>query len=429
MPLDLHPNLKARLRELLALALPRINITNNSYLDFGSLPNLVPLDAALPDAKTELHQKLISYIGHVPLRDFLVGVLSDELHIRPFEPEGPRRPLTDLPEYADVPAVVTRLINDFDSLPRTYSVLVSVPHNAALVLGPAVHAPGLQLTPEIKLVTMPEAGGSYQLQPQEEGGLLLAAFGRKPAGATPGILYLANTVHGYIPSVGSSAALESASFIARAFFGLCIAQLLLRRGRAFHMGGPRHRYLLVYTQSAAPYPLLNADEFPIDVSEAIDSLTIDAFFAEKISAERRPAIVLQDLENIGAAMALHSEDDRLLRAAQWLFDSYADTNPLLTFVQAMISLEILLGDKAISDVVGLGELLGNRCAFLVGKTRKQRDKILVDFRRIYETRSKIVHRGHNRLSPEEENDLWMLRWLCSRVIQEEMRLLLADRAG
>ena len=92
----------------------------------------------------------------------------------------------------------------------------------------------------------------------------------------------------------------------------------------------------------------------------------------------------------------------------------------------MICLEILLGDKQVSDLVGLGELLGNRCAFLVGRSRTQRDKILADFRRIYDTRSRIVHSGQNRLTAKEEDDLWTLRWLCSRVVQEEMRLLIAD---
>src|SRR6266436_1126064 len=193
MALNLHPNLKARLRDLLAVALSKIYITNNSYLDFKSLPDLVPLDAALPDEKTALHQKLISYVGNVPLRDFITGVLSDELHEREFQSEDARRSLTDLPEYADVPAVATRLVDAFDGLPRIYSVLVSIPHNATSVLGPALPPTGLELTSQVRLTTVPEEGGPYQLQPKEEGGLLLGAFARKPVGATPGTLYLVIT--------------------------------------------------------------------------------------------------------------------------------------------------------------------------------------------------------------------------------------------
>jgi len=317
------------------------------------------------------------------------------------------------------------LIDAVDQLPRTYSVLVSIPHNAVRVIGPAVSQGGLDLTPDVKLFTVPEGGGPYAV-PEKQDVLPFILSGSAPTGVTPGNLYLAITCQGYIPTFGSSTPLEFASFISRAFFGLCIAQLLLSRGRAFRMGGPHRRYLLVYMHSAEPYPFQDAYEFPIDISEAIESLAIHPFFAEKIPPEHRPQWALKDLTDIGAVMTRHVEDDRLLRAAQWLFDSYAATNPLLAFVQATTSLEILLGDKTLSDLVGLGALLGNRCAFLIGKSRSQRDKILTDFQRIYETRSKIVHRGHPRLSPTEENDLWMLRWMCSRVIQEEMKLVLAD---
>jgi hypothetical protein len=88
----------------------------------------------------------------------------------------------------------------------------------------------------------------------------------------------------------------------------------------------------------------------------------------------------------------------------------------------MVALEILFGDKAASDLVGLGELLANRCAFSIAKDRSQRDKVLVDFKRIYDTRSKIVHRGHSRLSRREEADLSTLRWMVARSLQEEIKL-------
>ncbi len=74
-------------------------------------------------------------------------------------------------------------------------------------------------------------------------------------------------------------------------------------------------------------------------------------------------------------------------------------------------------------MLGLSELLANRCAYLIANDRKQRDETLANFRRIYETRSKIVHRGKNRLTSEETADLSLLEWMCGRVIQEELGLL------
>jgi hypothetical protein len=56
-------------------------------------------------------------------------------------------------------------------------------------------------------------------------------------------------------------------------------------------------------------------------------------------------------------------------------------------------MEILLGDKAASDLMGLGELLRNRCAYLISRNHAEREEILQDFKEIYAVRSHIVHAG------------------------------------
>jgi hypothetical protein len=89
----------------------------------------------------------------------------------------------------------------------------------------------------------------------------------------------------------------------------------------------------------------------------------------------------------------------------------------------MVVLEILLGDKAASDEIGLGRLLGNRCAYLIGKTQEERATILSDFKQIYDVRSDIVHEGKSRLTHDELMLFNKLQWFCHRVIQKEIELL------
>lgn len=96
---------------------------------------------------------------------------------------------------------------------------------------------------------------------------------------------------------------------------------------------------------------------------------------------------------------------------------------MLSFVQATITLEILLGDKSESDKVGLGSLLKNRCAYLLGKTSEERNIILSEFEEIYDIRSKIVHRGHPKLTNYERGLLHKVRNLAKRVIIKELELL------
>ena len=103
------------------------------------------------------------------------------------------------------------------------------------------------------------------------------------------------------------------------------------------------------------------------------------------------------------------------------------TNQLLSFVQATVAMEILLGEGSKSDVIGIGELLRNRCAYLIGKSRGQREELLKDFEKIYDVRSKIVHRGKSRLTFEERSLFNKLQWMCRRVISEELGLIAKDK--
>jgi hypothetical protein len=86
-------------------------------------------------------------------------------------------------------------------------------------------------------------------------------------------------------------------------------------------------------------------------------------------------------------------------------------------------MEILLGDKAASDLMGLGELLRNRCAYLISRSHDEREKILEDFKGIYAVRSHIVHAGKKKLNAKERELFVELQWMCRRVIQEEVKLL------
>ena len=124
--------------------------------------------------------------------------------------------------------------------------------------------------------------------------------------------------------------------------------------------------------------------------------------------------------------AAFAEDDyglRLRRSAQWLFDSYAGSNDVLKFIQAMVSIETLLGDKGISDVIGLGELLANRSAYALAETHKERELLLAEFKKIYATRSQIVHGGRTLFTDREAKQFHGLHWFCTRLIDAELKLM------
>ncbi|MBN9277161.1 MAG: hypothetical protein J0I57_05940, partial [Hyphomicrobium sp.] len=144
------------------------------------------------------------------------------------------------------------------------------------------------------------------------------------------------------------------------------------------------------------------------------------------SEERKLSWAEHTLGNMASAFAGLEKAETILLGAQWLFDSYSSRDELLSFVQAMVVLEILLGDKNASDKIGLGSLLRNRCAYLIGNSQEERTNILQDFNKIYSVRSQIVHAGKHRLTLEERSLFRRLQWMCRRVIDKEVDLLKAN---
>jgi hypothetical protein len=140
----------------------------------------------------------------------------------------------------------------------------------------------------------------------------------------------------------------------------------------------------------------------------------------------RAGLIAAKLADMQIVFTSGPKADSLILASQWMFDSHTGHDELLNYIQAMVVLEILLGDKAVSDEIGLGQLLSNRCAYSIGDSHEDRKLILQYFKDIYRIRSEIVHRGKHRLTAEEGALFSRLRWMCRRVIQNEVHLLKAD---
>jgi hypothetical protein len=91
--------------------------------------------------------------------------------------------------------------------------------------------------------------------------------------------------------------------------------------------------------------------------------------------------------------------------------------------QCHLAVETLLGDKTVSDQIDLGQLLANRCAYMLVKSHKERTGILAMFKEIYDTRSLIVHTGKPILAEKERRQLHHLRYLCGQLIRKELELM------
>lgn len=139
-------------------------------------------------------------------------------------------------------------------------------------------------------------------------------------------------------------------------------------------------------------------------------------FLGKIDSDDRLSIIL---ERIRSALS-NGAASRLQSAARWFLDSHTGNNAQVKFVQVVIAFEILLGDEKMSKDTGIGTLMANRCAYMIGNDARDRETIINDMQMGYRIRSRIVHAGASILTHDEKLTFSRMQELCALVITHEV---------
>jgi hypothetical protein len=425
MSLGLHPRCQTRLKQLLAEILTRVKVNHNTFLEFPSTLELLSAQAALPETGP-VREQIEKYIGEDPLFSFIYHSLSRELlENGTYDSERTGTPLQEFHDYADLAAVAERLIDDFESLPWSYLISYELPKKVGEPLRRMVDSHSL--TDSIGLVAPDET--HERTYPFEEGRRLTAGLLGEPQGWNKENLYLQIAAKGFIGLHGKTMPLEEAIGTLKSFVGLSLATRLIRVGREEHralaLGAAPKSWLVVHRKLDDAWQVCSRYDLPSDLSATLVRLEIDDIDG-RFEGEGLDKWMRSRFHIISIAFQNPDKAERVLLAAQWLLDSYVGFNELLSFVQTTVAMEIMLGEESKSDVIGINELLRNRCAYLIGKSHSQREEILKDFNKIYDVRSKIVHRGKSQLTSEERSLFWKLQWMCRRVISEELNLISED---
>ncbi len=412
MTLILRPETREQLRNKLADILSRVEVSNNCFPDHRVFSELTEVEERL-QKNAQLWEQCDEFIGDRPLADFFLEVLTGELK------SSQKYSLAT--NKSNTKAVAERLIKDFESLPRHYECFVKLPLiNLQEIFGEKQYVLSesfsLIFTDEQHNRTFPAAPFD---PPAREFRLFL--FGLNDEEHKLDWLdyfpYFRVSVPGFIAEWEETSPLRRVSFLIRSFCGLALA---LRLIETTFLSWPLESYLVVYEKCESQWTPKKARTLPTDLVQGLERLRLHDRFSSTLTSKR----VFKDvLEKLRLLFQSEKQNEKLLLAAQWYFDSYCGDSELLAFVKATICLEIILGDKKLTDIIGLGKLMSNRCAYLISTTQKERDEVLEQFDGIYQTRSSIVHRGKDRLTNSERDTLFTLRWLCSRVLRKEIELL------
>lgn len=423
MTLDLHENCSTRLIVKIAELLPQLEVQNRMFLNLKSAFILKSAESILPQTGS-IKERLEQYISETPILDFVSERLSQELwENQQYDPQALTLPLTEIASYNDPNLTANRLIQDFESLPWEYTLSVKFENDFGELFARTIKE--YQISNMITLVS-PEDDyyKEYPLE-SEEGrnrNLLAGPLLLFPLKWDQMSSYFQVTISGFIGKYGETATLTEAISILKAFCGIGIALRLFKVNPTYRPISSKAK-ILVHRRIADEWVLEHVHDIETGLSDSLHDLVFHDLDGHLELEAAKVNWINARIGEISFVFTNNEKAQKLIRASQWLFDSYCGKNELLSFVQTTVVMEILLGEKGISDLMGLSELLRNRCAYLIGTTHKQREDILKDFKEIYDVRSKIVHRGKEKLNLNERFLFLKLQWMCRRVIQKEIELL------
>jgi len=428
MSLGLHTQCRDRLTTVIAEQLPNIALKNRMFLERSSAIGLLLAEPILPQTGP-VKNSLDLYIGEAPIFTFALETLARELYEnQKYDAQTPSMKLINLNEYQDSASVAKRLVHDFESLPWKYTLTIKLDNDFAKLFGQAVKE--YRISDSLKLVTpddsfaerFPLQSGIKERDHSLSGGLLLGFESRTWDKNTT---YFQANATGFISMYGGTTPFEDTISLFKSFCGISIA-LRLFKATVTHRAFPSKANCFVHRNVDNAWVIESRHEMEAILSDALQDLTLHDLEGRLDTDSKKTEWIKSVLPRIRCVFSNQEKARKLILGGQWLFESCCGKDELLSFVQAAVVMEILLGEKTVSDLMGLGELLRNRCAYLIGRSHKEREETLSDFEEIYDVRSKIVHSGKSRLNMHERSLLSKLQWMCRRVIQEEVTRLEED---
>jgi hypothetical protein len=337
-------------------------------------------------------------------------------------------PLTELGGYSDVDALAERLLSQFESLPWLFSLTLNIPQSML----PPLPSDGtrMKVMERSDLVTtnlllddeFPLETDNKALRDRITGtGLASLILGDEPLKWEADASYFQTQVEGFVGPYGGSTPMDVATERFKAFFGLGLALGLFSHEYKYIVV-PHRVSWTIHRKIADQWQLRDRLNLDDEDSRLLGSISLWNKFGKDYPEEHKVTWLKGVLKRTADALnAAGSETLRL--ASRWYWDSFKGTDEILRYVRRMTTLEIILGEGVDTSKASLGEIVGNRLAYLVGTSHSHRAEVLAKFKRIYQVRSSILHRGKARLSADERSLLIELQTLCESALRQEATLV------
>ncbi len=365
--------------------------------------------------------KLEKCCGEHGMRSFIYHEMIDIFHDAELGVKlTPGSPINRLIQFSRPIEVAKRIVAKLKSLPIRYRATVALPSCFSQhILGKV--EPTTQLTPEIMLVmggALPSPLPVHAETDRRDRYMFLDYKADKTSRyIDENLFYLSMVTLGYATQSSSTIMGRGVEDSIKAFLGAAIASDLVEFG--WDIETSWKPFIMMHNESG-DRKLLATEKLEQELLDNEMSIST-RYFAEKHQSNIASAFN-RYLKDISAIYRPDQDCRKLFTACIWYYRASVSRRPLDKLLEATIAIEVMLGDRMASEGVGLSNLLGNRCAFLLGKSSDQRRRIMELFKRIYELRSNIVHEGRHSLQTGDQKTVSDAVTLCGSIIKKELSI-------
>ncbi len=427
-----------RIKELLISDIHKLKVSNDGYLDTDTFSDQEMFDKVLP--KSGIH--IENYRGWIhdtnPFLYYLVMEIDNKLSKKDSSEVKETSTLIDELNIKDSDQFIDEIVNDFIDLPRQYIIFFELPNSLSQLV--CFLNNKYVVSSEIEIILLDDNLISASnikeefIKNKESESLLSSFFGNRAVHPNNKLIknrvYLKINISGYFNNIYTTNTEKSALEKLKAFLGISILHGPLQYKKSFFSG---IKYLQYYQLSESEDPELISKNLPDDFVKILNNIVFEGSFFHSVFSESllqkkdkydKTVSSLKTYFDISYRLFNDTQKtNRLLLAAEWFLESYISENDTMSFVQLMIVIEVLIGDKTPNHKIPLMELLSNRLSYLLSERSFEREELIKKFEDIYNIRSKIVHTGKSKLVGKEFIAMNELRKLCLRLIRKEIQLL------
>lgn len=396
-----------------------IKIGKDNILSLGQFDWANKLYEELPE---ESRKTIFRYCGENGLKYFLYHEVWSSLILEYGYGDIPRsRPLVEIQPFQNTVGYARQLVTTLSSIPRRYRATFALPRAFSTPLELEFPSP-MQLSDQMMICRgsdLPQPFPTESSNPNIDQYLFSDFISSSPSDRDidQDRLYISMILLGYGSHNHVSQLERNFEDTVKAFYGACFAAGILSNKYTSEKDGNQW---VIFHDESGERSIISTESVDQDIREGTRNASSFAFAQiSKTDIWQKLGIIMPEISTVFQDNA-HSR--RLFTACIWHYRATVTRRALDKLLEATIAIEVLLGDRSSAEGLGLTNLLGNRCAFLLGRSPSHREQIIKDFSRVYMLRSSVVHAGKLKLEEGENEIVKKGVQLCGEIIAREMRI-------